>query len=193
MSSEDDGDWEALDEAGTFEAEAQKALEKREEQDRAEKLAAETAAKLKLEQDQKQQEKKLKEHELNKKKEDALANSTMYTLKCDALIDLTNSNRAGLPPAPPVAQPAIKILKRPTQNKDNVQKSVQPTPQQKSIAEREAEYAAARARIMGANEQRKPVVAVASNKGANLIREPVGPGADVGPGPGGFKGRGKPR
>ncbi|XP_005996356.1 SUZ domain-containing protein 1 isoform X2 [Latimeria chalumnae] len=91
-----------------------------------------------------------------------------------------------LPAAPP---PQIRILKRPTSNGvvSNLHPVNRPPPQVKSLAQREAEYAEARKRILGSaspeEEQEKPVTdrpaRVAQSEDArqpnNVIRQPLGP------------------
>ncbi|KAM3922601.1 SUZ RNA-binding domain-containing isoform 2-T2 [Leptodactylus fuscus] len=96
-----------------------------------------------------------------------------------------------LPAGPP---PQIRILKRPTSNglSSNPHASSRPTVPVKSLAQREAEYAEARKRILGSaspeEEPEKPIVdrparinqSEDSRPSSNVIRQPLGPDGSQG-------------
>ncbi|XP_072282791.1 SUZ RNA-binding domain-containing isoform X2 [Pyxicephalus adspersus] len=96
-----------------------------------------------------------------------------------------------LPAGPP---PQIRILKRPTSNglATNSHSSSRPTVPVKSLAQREAEYAEARKRILGSaspeEEVEKPVVErparinqlEENRQPNNVIRQPLGPDGSQG-------------
>ncbi|XP_063798164.1 SUZ domain-containing protein 1 isoform X2 [Pseudophryne corroboree] len=95
-----------------------------------------------------------------------------------------------LPAGPP---PQIRILKRPTSNglASNPHASSRPTVPVKSLAQREAEYAEARKRILGSaspeEELEKPIVERLargqpedSRTPNNVIRQPLGPDGSQG-------------
>ncbi|CAI9605531.1 unnamed protein product [Staurois parvus] len=96
-----------------------------------------------------------------------------------------------LPAGPP---PQIRILKRPTSNglASNSHCSSRPTVPVKSLAQREAEYAEARKRILGSaspeEEAEKPVVdrparinqLEENRQPNNVIRQPLGPDGSQG-------------
>ncbi|XP_018429549.1 PREDICTED: SUZ domain-containing protein 1 [Nanorana parkeri] len=96
-----------------------------------------------------------------------------------------------LPAGPP---PQIRILKRPTSNglANNSNCSSRPTVPVKSLAQREAEYAEARKRILGSaspeEEAEKPVVdrparinqLEENRQPNNVIRQPLGPDGSQG-------------
>ncbi|XP_066462425.1 SUZ RNA-binding domain-containing [Eleutherodactylus coqui] len=97
-----------------------------------------------------------------------------------------------LPAGPP---PQIRILKRPTSNglSSNPHASSRPTVPVKSLAQREAEYAEARKRILGSaspeEEQEKPIadrppVRISQSEdnrpSSNVIRQPLGPDGSQG-------------
>ncbi|KAJ7306598.1 hypothetical protein JRQ81_009984 [Phrynocephalus forsythii] len=92
-----------------------------------------------------------------------------------------------LPPGPP---PQIRILKRPTSNGvlSNPNSTSRPAFPVKSLAQREAEYAEARKRILGSaspeeEEQDKPILdrptrisqPEEARPACNVIRQPLGP------------------
>ncbi|KAM4651969.1 SUZ RNA-binding domain-containing [Discoglossus pictus] len=96
-----------------------------------------------------------------------------------------------LPAGPP---PQIRILKRPTSNglSSNAHASNRPAAPVKSLAQREAEYAEARKRILGSaspeEEQEKPVAdrparinqSDENRQPNNVIRQPLGPDGSQG-------------
>ncbi|XP_069802550.1 SUZ RNA-binding domain-containing [Dendropsophus ebraccatus] len=96
-----------------------------------------------------------------------------------------------LPAGPP---PQIRILKRPTSNglSSNPHASSRPTVPVKSLAQREAEYAEARKRILGSaspeEEPEKPIVDRPARinqledgrPSNNVIRQPLGPDGSQG-------------
>ncbi|XP_040279130.1 SUZ domain-containing protein 1 [Bufo bufo] len=96
-----------------------------------------------------------------------------------------------LPAGPP---PQIRILKRPTSNglSSNPHASSRPTVPVKSLAQREAEYAEARKRILGSaspeEEPEKPIVdrpirinqSEDTRPSNNVIRQPLGPDGSQG-------------
>ncbi|KAG8569863.1 hypothetical protein GDO81_014569 [Engystomops pustulosus] len=96
-----------------------------------------------------------------------------------------------LPAGPP---PQIRILKRPTSNglSSNPHASSRPTVPVKSLAQREAEYAEARKRILGSaspeEEPEKPILdrptrinnSEDSRPSNNIIRQPLGPDGSQG-------------
>ncbi|XP_028302834.1 SUZ domain-containing protein 1-like [Gouania willdenowi] len=100
-----------------------------------------------------------------------------------------------LPAAPP---PQIRILKRPTNNgtSGNAASSARPSQQTKSLAQREAEYAEARRRILGsASSEETPQDNPSPDRAArptahqppdsvrpnnNVIRQPTGPDGSSG-------------
>ncbi|XP_039223298.1 SUZ domain-containing protein 1 isoform X2 [Crotalus tigris] len=96
-----------------------------------------------------------------------------------------------LPSGPP---PQIRILKRPTSNGvlTNPNSSSRPAFPVKSLAQREAEYAEARKRILGSaspeEEQEKPILdrptrisqPEESRQPSNVIRQPLGPDGSQG-------------
>ncbi|XP_053307699.1 SUZ domain-containing protein 1 isoform X1 [Spea bombifrons] len=96
-----------------------------------------------------------------------------------------------LPSGPP---PQIRILKRPTSNglASNANASSRPSAPVKTLAQREAEYAEARKRILGSaspeEEPEKPVVERPSRinqsedvrQPNNVIRQPLGPDGSQG-------------
>uniref|UniRef100_A0A3B3ZSL2 SUZ RNA-binding domain-containing n=1 Tax=Periophthalmus magnuspinnatus TaxID=409849 RepID=A0A3B3ZSL2_9GOBI len=88
------------------------------------------------------------------------------------------------PSAPP---PQIRILKRPTNNGTigSPLNQSRPTPQVKSLAQREAEYAEARKRILGSAcpedppqdkaSTDRPTILKDSRSNNHTVRQPVGP------------------
>nr|XP_033777826.1 SUZ domain-containing protein 1 isoform X2 [Geotrypetes seraphini] len=95
-----------------------------------------------------------------------------------------------LPAGPP---PQIRILKRPTSNGvASITNASRPTVPVKSLAQREAEYAEARKRILGSasaeEEQEKPIIdrptrisqPEDSKLPSNVIRQPLGPDGSQG-------------
>ncbi|KAG8142405.1 putative NECAP endocytosis associated 2 protein [Naja naja] len=96
-----------------------------------------------------------------------------------------------LPSGPP---PQIRILKRPTSNGvlTNPNSSSRPAVPVKTLAQREAEYAEARKRILGSaspeEEQEKPILdrptrisqPEDSRQPSNVIRQPLGPDGSQG-------------
>uniref|UniRef100_H2TQX6 SUZ RNA-binding domain-containing n=1 Tax=Takifugu rubripes TaxID=31033 RepID=H2TQX6_TAKRU len=79
-----------------------------------------------------------------------------------------------LPAAPP---PQIRILKRPTNNgtSGNPASLSRPTQQMKSLAQREAEYAEARRRILGSDQPIYKQTPEAVRPNNHVIRQPTGP------------------
>lgn len=69
---------------------------------------------------------------------------------------ISSSTTASAAPPPAAFQPALRILKRPTPSVP-VPSTVAPDSQQKSYAEREAQYQAARQRIFGVDSTSPPV------------------------------------
>jgi len=70
---------------------------------------------------------------------------------------ISGSSTASVVPPPPAAfQPTLRILKRPTASSSNSAASAAPQDTQKSYAEREAQYQAARERIFSKEGARTP-------------------------------------
>lgn len=94
---------------------------------------------------------------------------------------VSSSSSASMVPPPPAAafQPALKILKRPVNNRTN--SSPSPSVPKESIEEREARYQAARDRIFGENASSGSVsseastVQLSSKNDNTVIRNPRGP------------------
>ncbi|KAH1175839.1 hypothetical protein KIL84_022364 [Mauremys mutica] len=105
--------------------------------------------------------------------------------------DYTKGKDDSLPSGPP---PQIRILKRPTTNGvlSNPNSASRPAFPVKSLAQREAEYAEARKRILGSaspeEEQEKPILdrptrisqPEDSRQPNNVIRQPLGPDGSQG-------------
>eukprot|EP00041_Stephanoeca_diplocostata_P011143 m.180788 g.180788 ORF g.180788 m.180788 type:complete len:209 (+) comp18433_c0_seq1:188-814(+) len=130
---DDSDDWEALDDAGTFDEYAQAELERKEKEE---------------------EERKKRDEEERKRREQAEAIERERAASRQSNEDLTPMLHAQMEASltlqaqPPQQQ--FKILKR-REAKPQAPKSTAPSVKKKSLAEKEAEYAAARARIMGKN------------------------------------------
>eukprot|EP00040_Diaphanoeca_grandis_P008395 m.45160 g.45160 ORF g.45160 m.45160 type:complete len:187 (-) comp19888_c1_seq3:384-944(-) len=175
-----DDDWEALDDAGTFEATAQELLEQQ-------RLEEEKRAKFQEKIQQKKDENRMQVEEQKRvESERRRLLQDEANAAADAL-RLTNDQ-------PTITQP-MKILKRdPKASKvQHSKKKNENTAKVKTLKEKEADYAEARARIMGKDDTNKPTHIKKREAGRQnaavdsaIIREPIGPSSN---GSGGFGAR----
>lgn len=184
MSDDGSGDdWEALEDAGTFDAEAEEQLARKKQEEEA-RFKAQADHTVRAEAQRKEQARQQHEYELREAAKEEARLAKIRAMEQDAM-ERRNTNDPL-----PQTQPIFKILKRDPKNERSQQQSEQhrkaAAAQQaqlsnKTLAEKQAEYAAARARIMGSHDtpdaasNPKREVKKKDDSANPLIRAPVGP------------------